>query len=75
MRGRVCRVDSYHLFTTQIAGALLLWLECLPEPLIPQQLYDPLLRAVAESNVDARRSKLQLLLRQVCASRCSTPPL
>lgn len=50
---------------TQIAGALLLWLECLPEPLIPQQLYDPLLRAVADGDVDARRSKLQLLLRQV----------
>jgi len=49
----------------QIAGALILWLECLPEPLWPQQLFYPLLQAVAESDGDARRARLQLLLRQV----------
>jgi hypothetical protein len=50
---------------TQIAGALILWLECLPEPLWPQQLFYPLLQAVAEPGGDARRASLQLLLRQV----------
>ncbi|KAK9838168.1 hypothetical protein WJX81_006097 [Elliptochloris bilobata] len=48
-----------------IAGALTLWLECLPEPLIPQQLYWPLLHAVRETDAETRRSKIQMLLRQV----------
>lgn len=52
----------------QIAGALMLWLECLPEPLIPQRLYRPLLQAAREDDAEARRTTVQLLLRQVSSA-------
>ena len=59
--------SSLALWRLQIAGALMLWLECLPEPLIPQRLYWPFLHAAREGDAETRRTKVQMLLRQVSA--------
>lgn len=52
----------------------MLWLECLPEPLVPQRLYWPMLHAAREGDAEARRTKVQMMLRQVSAHPGSACP-
>ena len=48
----------------QVAGVLKLWFSCLPEPVVPPELYDAMLRTQRHRGHEARVAGIQAVLRQ-----------
>jgi len=57
-------IESGAHLTLQVAGVLKLWFSCLPEPVVPPELYDAMLRTQRHRGHEARVAGIHAVLRQ-----------